>query len=220
MKKRTLTKEAVLAAAVRIAEEKGSSALSMQELAGALGIIPSSLYNHISGLDEAKKYIVQFAGESLIAVIRDHVLGYSGNDALLKVAFAFREFAVAHPELYKAICVCTDIPEYKLNEEDQEFVRVLHRILEHYSLNETQKTHFGRAFRSSMHGFISIELSGGFKSTANIDETYMIMINQIISMLDLFKRQGAKHGKPTNETRSEIGQDRARSCTRNSGSGA
>ncbi|MDR3295722.1 MAG: TetR/AcrR family transcriptional regulator [Clostridiales Family XIII bacterium] len=187
MKKRTLTKESVLAAAVRIVEEKGLSALSMQELAGALGILPSSLYNHVSGLDEAQKYIVQFALESLIAAIREQVLGYAGDDALLKVAFGFREFAVARPELYKAICLCTAVPAYKQKEEDQELVRVLHRILGHYSLDEAQKSHFARAFRSSMHGFISLELSGGFKSTASLDESYMLMVKQIISMLDMFK---------------------------------
>jgi AcrR family transcriptional regulator len=191
MKKRTLSKDAVLAAAVRLAEEKGLSALSMQELAGTLGVIPSSLYNHISGLDEAKMYVVQFAGESLIAAVRDYVLGYAGDDALLKVAFAFREFAVTRPELYKAICLCTDLPEYKLKEDDQEFARVILRILEHYSLNMEQKAHFARALRSCMHGFISLELSGGFeKNTTNVDESYLLMVNQIIAMLDQFKEQG------------------------------
>jgi len=184
MKKRTLTKDAVLAAAVRVVEEKGLSALSMQELAAALDIIPSSLYNHISGLEEAQNYIVQCAAAEVLKEVKEAIIGYSGNDAYLEIAIAIRKFALARPELYNAIRLCREPPNLQLKEDDQELVKVMHRISERYAhIDKKKMTHFIRAFSSSMLGFISTEIAGGFSGDTDIGESYLIMLKQIIAML-------------------------------------
>ncbi|WP_298563930.1 TetR/AcrR family transcriptional regulator [uncultured Aliiroseovarius sp.] len=46
-----LTRDAILAAAVKLADEAGSDSLSMRKLAAALGVEAMSLYNHFAGKD-------------------------------------------------------------------------------------------------------------------------------------------------------------------------
>jgi AcrR family transcriptional regulator len=194
MKKRTLTKDAVLAAAVRVVEEKGLSSLSMQELAAALDIIPSSLYNHISGLEEAQNHIVQCAAEEALIEIQEAIIGYSGNDAYLEIAIALRKFALARPELYNAIRLCSKPPELQLKEADQELVKVMHRISERYAhIDKQTMAHFIRAFSSCIFGFISTEIADGFSGTTDIGESYLIMVKQIIAMLS--RQKEGNNGK-------------------------
>lgn len=49
MARKRLTREAVLAAALAIADAEGAEALSMRRVAAALGVEAMSLYNHVSG---------------------------------------------------------------------------------------------------------------------------------------------------------------------------
>jgi AcrR family transcriptional regulator len=191
----------VPAAAVRVVEEKGLSALSMQELAGALGIILSSLYNHISGLEEAQNHVMQYTLEELVKELKEAIIGCSGDEAYLEIAIAFRQFALAHPELYNAIRLCQKAPEFKIKEENQEPVCVMHRISDRYShIDKQTKTHFVCAFRSCIFGFISTEITGGFNVAVDIDESYQIMVKHIISMLpspltEQTKQKENNHGK-------------------------
>jgi TetR/AcrR family transcriptional regulator, tetracycline repressor protein len=50
--RRGLTREQVLAAAVRVVDEEGLDALSMRRLGQALGVEAMSLYNHVAGKDD------------------------------------------------------------------------------------------------------------------------------------------------------------------------
>jgi hypothetical protein len=54
-------------------------------------------------------------------------------------------------------------------------------------------THFIRAFRSCLFGFISTVISGGFSGAADLDESYQIMVKQLIAMLP--RKKEARNGK-------------------------
>lgn len=63
----TLTRDRVLAVAVRIADREGLAALTMRRLAGALKVAPMSLYRHVAGRDELEILMVRavFRGNPL-----------------------------------------------------------------------------------------------------------------------------------------------------------
>jgi AcrR family transcriptional regulator len=185
MEKRGLTGDIVLAAAVKIVEKQGFSQLTIQELASSLQVKPASLYNHISGINEARLHLAYYALEKMEAAIRDTAVGYSRNEALKKIAYAYRHFGSAHPELYRAFINCANIEDKSIEEAKQSVVRIFHQILEPYSLDYETKVHFTRCFRSSLHGFVSLENAGFFKNNVDVEASFDMMIKSHLALLKM-----------------------------------
>jgi AcrR family transcriptional regulator len=183
-KKRGLTGDAILAAAVKIVEKSGLSQLTIQELASSLNVKPASLYNHINGIGEAKLYLVCYALEKMEAAIRDTAVGYSREEALRKIAYAYRRFGTVHPELYRAFINSANIEGKKIEEAKQSVVRIFHQVLEPYSLEYETKVHFTRCFRSSLHGFISLENASFFKNNVDVEVSFNMLIENQLALLD------------------------------------
>lgn len=192
MKKRTLTKETVLAAAVELTEERGLPELTMPALAAKLGIKTASLYNHISGIDEVKLYLARYAIAELGNAARDDVIGHSKEDALLRFAFSWRKFALEHPELNRALNTYANQREL-VNFQDEGSVAIIaHKILESYHLTREQHGKFARMFRSALYGFITLETAGVFKNAEGVEESFEYMVKHIISALNEMEEENGK----------------------------
>ncbi|MDR3336898.1 MAG: TetR/AcrR family transcriptional regulator [Treponema sp.] len=190
IKKRVLTSDIVIAAAVEIAEKKGLSQLRMQELAATLNVKPASLYNHIGGIDEVRSYVAQIVLKKLEEVIRDVAVGYSREDALRKIANAYRRFVVTRPELYKAFFISSaNFDDAGIEEAKMSVVRVFQQVLEPYQLSHKTKIHFTRCFRSCLHGFVSLESAGFFKDKVSIDESFDAMLESLLALLNNYALQ-------------------------------
>jgi AcrR family transcriptional regulator len=183
-KKRALTGDAVAAAAVKIAEKKGLSQLTIQELASSLHVKPASLYNHISGIDEVRLRLACYALEKMEAAVRDTAVGYSRGEALRKIADAYRHFESAHPELYRAFINSANLEDKRIEEAKQSVVRIFYQVLEPYSLEYETKVHFTRCFRSGLHGFVSLENAGFFKNDVDIETSFTMLIENHLALLD------------------------------------
>ena len=189
-KKRGLNGDTVLAAAVKIVEKQGFSQLTIQGLASSLNIKPASLYNHIGGIDEARLRLAYYALEKMEEAIRDTAVGYSREEALKKIAWAYRHFGSKRPELYKAFINCADITDKKIEEAKQSVVRIFYQVLEPYSLNYKTKVHFTRCFRSSLHGFVSLETAGFFKGKADVAASFDMLIENQLALLNRLANDG------------------------------
>jgi AcrR family transcriptional regulator len=192
-KKRGLTSDTVLAAAVKIVEKQGFSQLTIQELASSLQVKPASLYNHISGIDEARLCLACYTLEKMEAVIRDTAVGYSCEEALRKTAYAYRRFGAKHPELYRAFINSANIEGKRIGEAKQSVVRIFHQVLEPYSLDYETKVHFTRCFRSSLHGFVSLETSGFFKNDVDIEASFNMLIENHLVLLNSLASKKSKN---------------------------
>lgn len=192
MKKRTLTKETVLAAAVELTEERGLPELTMPALAAKLGIKSASLYNHISGIDEVKLHLARYAIAELGSAARDDVIGHSKGDALLRFAFSWRKFALEHPELNRALNTYENQRELVNFQDNGSVAIIAHKILDSYHLTREQHRMFARMFRSALYGFITLETAGVFKNAEGVEESFEYMVNHIISALDEMKEQNGR----------------------------
>jgi AcrR family transcriptional regulator len=197
-KKRNLTGDSVLAALVEIAEKQGFESLSIRDLAEKLGVKPPSLYNYINGLDDARRQLARFTLEKLEAALRDTALGYTRADALRKIAHAYRRFAQHRPELYKAFIACPSFDDAGIGEAKQAVARTFYQVLEPYSLDYEAKVHFTRCFRSSMHGFVSLETIGFFKNNVDVEASFDMMIENHLTLLNRLASE--KKLKIENET--------------------
>jgi len=182
-KVRTVTCDSVLTAAVRITEQQGLSNLNIQQLASELGIKPASLYNHTKGINELKADVVRYALGELDKVMRNAAIGYAREEALLRIACATRDFGIEHLGLYNAINLFSVVSPSEYKDTLGLHSNVLHQILDTYQLDDKIKTSFILAFRSSLHGFVSLEAIGAFGDSLDRDESFQKLIEHTIKML-------------------------------------
>jgi TetR/AcrR family transcriptional regulator, tetracycline repressor protein len=91
-----LTRESVLAAARRIADEEGVDRLTMRRLASELGVVPNALYTYVPH----KEALLDALVDDLLADI-DPGEAAEGDwrDGLVKVMDSSRRLLLAHPRL-------------------------------------------------------------------------------------------------------------------------
>jgi hypothetical protein len=65
-----------------------------------------------------------------------------------------------------------------------DILAIIHTDLAPYALPATQEIHAIRAFRSLTHGFVSLELAGGFGLLIDLDESYRTLIDLLVMALE------------------------------------
>jgi AcrR family transcriptional regulator len=88
----------IVAAARTVLEEGGPEALSMRAIAERLGIRAPSLYKHVPDKETLE---VALVADALVEVAVAFEAAASADDPLTSVAAAYRDWALAHPHLYR-----------------------------------------------------------------------------------------------------------------------
>jgi AcrR family transcriptional regulator len=88
-----LTKDRVLQAALRLADEGGIESLSMRKLGQELGVEAMSLYNHVANKDEVLDGIV----EAVVREVEPPPEGTEWKEALRQNAISTHEALMRHP---------------------------------------------------------------------------------------------------------------------------
>jgi AcrR family transcriptional regulator len=168
--------------AVELVREIGLGNLTINLLAEKLGVRPPSLYNHLSGIKELQEKVAAFCLQSLEVAIRDAVVGKSGSEALLRLADAYRKFALEDSELYKSMLMFPGSADPNVQEAGMSVARIIYQVLENFEMDKEEIIHHVRGFRSLVHGFVSLEEVGFFKS-GDRDKSFRLLVNRFISTL-------------------------------------
>lgn len=153
----------VLAAAAAIADADGLAALSLAAVAERLGMRAPSLHHHVGSLDGLRRQLAMFGAIQLAAALDDAVDGLRGTDAIAAAARAYRAFARKHRGQMAAM-----LPAPKPGEDDELYqtlgrpVMVLTARLADLGIEGDDAIHAIRMLRSYLHGFVDLELRGGF----------------------------------------------------------
>ena len=174
----------VIEVALTLADQHGFEAVTLGEVAGALGIRVPSLYNHISGLAGLRSEMSLWASRKLLEETRTAAVGKSGRAAIMSISNAYRAFAQAHPGVYPTVLRAPSKEEPAHAEIAVIWVDLLARVLAHYNQNEEDTLHTIRAWRSVMHGFISLEVAGGFGMPLDRDESFRRLIALFVDGLE------------------------------------
>jgi AcrR family transcriptional regulator len=187
-----LTLEQVVAAAAEIADRDGLGALSLATLASRLGVRSPSLYNHVDGLAGLRRQLTLHASGLLAAELADRVEGLEGTEALRAIAEQLRSFALRHPGLYDSF-LPAPTPE-----EDPEVaaalrapVTVVASVLDGIDVDTMTVIPLIRALRASVHGFVDLELRGGFGLPDDIDDSFTTTIDLVIEAIAAHSTTGA-----------------------------
>jgi AcrR family transcriptional regulator len=167
-----------------MADEIGLGSLTLGALAERLGVKQPSLYKHIDSLSGLHRSVSLLAKRELGEVISRAAVGRSGADAIFAMSRAYRNWAILHPGLYDV----TQTPPAPGDVEDETAmlaaIRVITDVLTAYDLQGDDSIDAIRAFRSILHGFVSLETSGGFALTADIDRSFDRLIHGFTVALD------------------------------------
>ncbi|MER7930905.1 TetR/AcrR family transcriptional regulator [Streptomyces sp. NPDC093272] len=160
-----LTPERLTVAGAELADEVGFDQVTVSALARRFDVKVASLYSHLKNSQELRTRIALFALEELADRAADALAGRAGKDALAAFAEAYRGYAREHPGRYAAARLRLD-PETAAASAGVRHAQMTRAILRGYDLAEPDQTHAVRMLGSVFHGYVSLELAGGFDHSA------------------------------------------------------
>ncbi len=174
-----LNRDAVVARASELVDEIGLPALTITKLGRTLGIAPPGVYRHVSDLDDLRGAIAQQAARDLADVLAAAGTGRSGSDALHGIADALRRWAARHPGRHAALQIAPEPGDADGQAAAERLVRAIADALREYELHDDDLTDAIRFVRSTVHGFVALELGGGFKQARELDATFTRIVDAL-----------------------------------------
>lgn len=173
----------MVAAGAQLLDEVGPSGFSLAVLAERLDVRAPSLYKHTDGLPGLRRSIMLHGKRDLAEALGQAAVGLAGDDALRAVAHAYRRWALGHPGQYPA----TQLPPVVGDPDDERasgaVLTVIERTLSGYGLDGDDVAHSIRFLRSAVHGFLTLETTGGFRLPVDVDASYARLVESVIAGL-------------------------------------
>jgi AcrR family transcriptional regulator len=182
-----LTKQTVVQAAADLINAEGPEALSLGHLAKGLGIRTPSLYNHVEGLPGLMRELSILNARNLADHISEAAIGQSGPEAVRAIMQAMRAYIKEYPGLYLSTVRASGTqPEVdpELEQEEARSVKVGMAVMASFGLEGEDAVHALRGLRSLVHGFASLEVSGGFGIPLELDESFSRLVDLFIAGLE------------------------------------
>lgn len=179
---RGLNKNAIIVAAVKIADANGLANITLKELATELGVKSPSLYKHIpGGLSELYEEIMVYGWSLVDNEIMRSAVGKSKDDAIRAICYAFRNTVVQHPGVFESLQWHNSYTSDLNKQATKSIISSLYQVLEAYNMSEEQMLHILRILRGFVQGFANIEAHGGFGDPIPADDSFDFAIQIIIN---------------------------------------
>jgi AcrR family transcriptional regulator len=167
-----LNADAVTDAAAAIANADGLEAVTLARLAGRLGVRPPSLYKHIDGLDGVRRALALRGLAEANARIGRATVGKARDDALFALAHAYWQFARDEPGLYAASLRAARPGENDVAAAGEALLGTVLSVIAGYGVKGDDALHATRGLRAIVHGFVSLDLAGGFRLKLDLDQSF------------------------------------------------
>ncbi|MGI8415301.1 MAG: TetR/AcrR family transcriptional regulator [Nakamurella sp.] len=167
-----LSTASVVDAAVGLVDELGPDAVSLAAVAARTGVAAPSLYKHVRNLEALQQKVSARATAELAQLLSAAVAGRSGEQALWAAAIAYRDYALQHPGRYPLTQRVPDPNDPQHLAAGALAVQSLVAALRDYGLTGDEAIHATRMVRSALHGFVSLEVDGGFGMPQQISASF------------------------------------------------
>lgn len=175
-----LTVERIVDAAEALVDRDGHAALTLGGVAGALGVRTPSLYNHVDGLDDLRRHLTVRGIRRLGAALQQATVGRSRDEAVRALMAAHRTFGHAHPGLYAATVPSSEVDDDQVRAAGAAVVETILAVLAGYGLGHDDAIHATRSLRAAVHGFVSLELTGGFGLGQDPDASFAWLADVLV----------------------------------------
>ncbi|CAL9322813.1 TetR/AcrR family transcriptional regulator [Streptomyces sp. SudanB91_2054] len=178
-----LSTERLVRAGAELADEVGFDQVTVSALARRFDVKVASLYSHVRSSQDLKTRIALLALEELADRAATALAGRAGKDALAAFADVYRDYAREHPGRYAAAQLCLD-PETAAASAGVRHARMTRAVLRGYDLTEPDQTHAVRLLGSVFHGYVSLEMGGGFSHSApDTQQTWTRIVDALDALL-------------------------------------
>ncbi len=173
-----LNLDRIVEASLELIQQRGEQALTFAALADHFGVRPPSLYNHVRGVEALRRELRLRGLRQLHGRLLTAGAGRSAFEALVALSHAYRQFAQEQPALYRMTLASTEQDDAELKAAGRDCLDVILMILRGYRLEGEQALHATRCLRSALHGFVSLEIEGGFAMPLDLDDSFELLIRQ------------------------------------------
>lgn len=171
------SRQRVIVGAAEFADVHGADALTLAALARSLDTSAPALLKHVRSTDDLRSAVAASALAQLSSELDISTNGLHGSAALAAAAASYRRFALAHPGRYALAFSVSNALTEAGEPTDRELVVLIERVLAGRGLDSVAMTDAGRIVRSSLHGFVSLEIGGGFARGADPATTFSALID-------------------------------------------
>jgi AcrR family transcriptional regulator len=202
-----LTRGSVTEVAIELVDAGGVTGfdrLTLAAVAGSAGVAVPSLYKHVASLGDLRRLVAAESISELTRVIAGATIGRSGPEAIRAAGDAVRSFAHAHPGRYAATQVSplvSDPGDIELAAKATETVAVLSGVLRGFGLPESSAVDAIRMLRSAVHGFVTLELGGGFGLPDDLDRSFSLLIDGVIAGIAALAADPVPQAAPVDSAR-------------------
>jgi AcrR family transcriptional regulator len=171
-----LSPDLVVAEAARLVDEIGAERLTLAAVAQRFGVALPSLYKHVGGLDDLHGRLAVVAAHELGTALRRAATGKAGADATAAVAAAYRRYARQHPGRYGYLLRPRPGDDEHARASG-EILEVLYGTLAGYGIEEeSAAVDATRFLRSTLHGWVTLENTGGFVMPQSVERSFERMV--------------------------------------------
>ena len=182
-----LNTDRVVAEAAELADEVGLDQLTLAALATRLGVRQPSLYKHVASVDALQRLISMRGKAELAEVLGRAAIGRARDDALVAMAHAWRGWALEHPGRYQAAERGAAPGDAEHEEVSRRTIKVLEAVLDGYDLDGKDAVDAIRAYRSALHGFVSLEANYGFAFPESVDRSFDRLVHALVRALSSWR---------------------------------
>jgi AcrR family transcriptional regulator len=157
-----LTRDDVIRAAARLADDEGFDAVSVSAVARLLGVQPASLYGHVRDRAALLDGIHRSALAELAERIAAAVAGRAGRDAIVALADAHRGLALSRPGVWSALQRPAGADTIASPEAARVATLTL-AVLRGYGIPESDLVHATRFVAATINGYLALQGSGSYR---------------------------------------------------------
>ena len=178
-----LNTDRVVIEAAELADEVGPDQLTLAALAARLGVRQPSLYKHVASLDSLQQLIAKRGKAEIADVLSRAAIGLARDDALVAMAHAWRAWALDHPGRYQIAQRAPAPGDTDHQAVADRAVQVIAAVMAGYGLDGDDAIDAIRAFRSALHGFVSLEANGGFGMPFSVDRSFDHLVHALAAAM-------------------------------------
>jgi AcrR family transcriptional regulator len=177
-----LNRDSVVDAAIAELDANGADRLTLAAVAARCGVAAPSLYKHVRDVGELRALVANRVMDQLTAELVPVVAGRSGYEALSALMRSWRHYVVEHPHRYAAMSN-DPLGDPELQAAGFRMLDVLLAVLRGYGFSGDELIHRARCVRAAVHGFVTLEVSGGFGLPEEVEISYERVIHMVSSSL-------------------------------------
>lgn len=164
--------EMIIERARDLIETGGPDALTLKAIAGSLGVEPPSLYRHVKNKDALLRAVNEQTWQRLVEALgRSVATNTDPTVRLLRLAHAYREFALTNPHTY-ALASANTHPDRQPDPHLLERMVLPVQAVVADVLGEPVSLAALRGLWALLHGFVMLEMSGQYRRGGDLDAVF------------------------------------------------